>query len=244
MEDKQASSSRSVERAMNILECFLDKQEYILLEIAEKTQLSPSTVLRILSALQEHDFVVKNVKSKTYHLGSKISWLAEMIPSKSYDELRSVAYPYMLKINQKYNEDVHLFVHDGKSKLCIEAIDSRRELRQVIRIGSRHDLLRGAAGKIIIAHLSSQMRRQCLGEMDVDDAFYDEIRSVGIALSDGEREEGLFGIAVPVLDSEGQILGALTLSGPSVRFKTESLETMKADMKKAGADISAICQNR
>ena len=137
MEDKQASSSRSVERAMSILECFLDKQEYILLEIAEKTQLSPSTVLRILTALQEHDFVVKNVKSKTYHLGSKISWLAEMIPGKSFEELRSLAYPYMLRINQKYNEDVHLFVHDGKSKLCIEAIDSRRELRQVIRVGSR-----------------------------------------------------------------------------------------------------------
>jgi DNA-binding IclR family transcriptional regulator len=244
MEDKQASSSRSVERAMNILECFLDKQEYILLEIAEKTQLSPSTVLRILSALQEHDFVVKNVKRKTYHLGSKISWLAEMIPSKSYDELRSVAYPYMLKINQKYNEDVHLFVHDGKSKLCIEAIDSRRELRQVVRIGSRHDLLRGAAGKVIIAHLSPQMRRQSLGVTDLDDAFYDEIRSAGIALSDGEREEGLFGIAVPVLDGEGQILGALSLSGPSVRFKTEILDKMKADMKKAGEDISAVCRNK
>jgi DNA-binding IclR family transcriptional regulator len=150
----------------------------------------------------------------------------------------------MLKINQKYNEDVHLFVHDGKSKLCIEAIDSRRELRQVVRIGSRHDLLRGAAGKVIIAHLSPQMRRQSLGVTDLDDAFYDEIRSAGIALSDGEREEGLFGIAVPVLDGEGQILGALSLSGPSVRFKTEILDKMKADMKKAGEDISAVCRNK
>ena len=244
MEDKQASSSRSVERAMSILECFLDKQEYILLEIAEKTQPSPSTVLRILTALQEHDFVVKNVKSKTYHLGSKISWLAEMIPGKSFEELRSLAYPYMLRINQKYNEDVHLFVHDGKSKLCIEAIDSRRELRQVIRVGSRHDLLRGAAGKIIIAHLQPQMRRQCLGEKDIDDALYDKIKSDGLALSDGEREEGLFGIAAPVFDSEGQILGAVSLSGPSVRFKTELLDKMKEDVRRVGADISAACRKK
>lgn len=244
MEDKQVSSSRSVERALSILECFLDKQELILLEISEKTQLSPSTVLRILNALQEHDFVIKNVKNKTYHLGSKISWLAEMIPSKSYDELRSVAYPYMLKVNQKYNEDVHLFVQDGRSKLCIEAIDSSRELRQVIRIGSRHDLLRGAAGKIIIAYLFPQERRMSLGENDIDDAKYDEIRRQGIALSDGEREVGLYGIATPVLDSDGVLIGALSLSGPTARFKTEILEEMKADMVRAAKDISSACNQK
>ena len=229
---------------MSILECFLDKQELILLEISERTQLSPSTVLRILNALQEHDFIVKNVKAKTYHLGSKISWLAEMIPSKSYDELRSVAYPYMLKINQKYNEDVHLFVHDGRSKLCIEAIDSRRELRQVIRIGSRHDLLRGAAGKIIIAHLDPEERRQALGLADIDDGKYDEVRREGIAISDGEREVGLFGVAVPVLGMDGGILGTLSLSGPTARFQSQVLEQMKKDMVQAGKDISAACSQK
>ena len=59
--EKQNSPTRSVERALEILECFLDKEEMILLEIAERTGLSSSTALRILTALQEHDFVVKNL---------------------------------------------------------------------------------------------------------------------------------------------------------------------------------------
>ena len=105
-------------------------------------------------------------------------------------------------------------------------------------------MLRGAAGKIIIAHLQPQMRRQCLGEKDIDDALYDKIKSDGLALSDGEREEGLFGIAAPVSDSEGQILGAVSLSGPSVRFKTELLDKMKEDVRRVGADISAACRKK
>lgn len=65
----------------------------ILLEIAERTGLSSSTALRILTALQEHDFVVKNPQNKRYHLGTKLVWLADMVPSKSYDELKRIAVP-------------------------------------------------------------------------------------------------------------------------------------------------------
>ena len=129
--EKQNSPTRSVERPRNILECFLHKKKMILLEIAERTGLSSSTVLRILCALQEHDFIVKNPQTKKYHLGSKIGWLADMIPSESYDELKKISYPFMAALNEKWNEDIHLFVPDGNSKLCIESVDSTRELRQV-----------------------------------------------------------------------------------------------------------------
>ena len=132
--EKQNSPTRSVERALDILECFLDKEEMILLEIAEKTGLSSSTALRILCALQEYGFVIKDPQTKKYHLGTKILWLADMVPTESYDELKKIAYPHMVKLNQQYNEDVRLFVQDGNSKLCIESVDSTRELRQVVKV--------------------------------------------------------------------------------------------------------------
>ena len=65
--ERQNSPTRSVERALDILECFMDKDEMILLEIAEKTGLSSSTALRILQALTEHDFIVKNTQDKTHN---------------------------------------------------------------------------------------------------------------------------------------------------------------------------------
>ncbi len=213
--EKQNSPTRSVERALEILECFLDKEEMILLEIAERTGLSSSTALRILTALQEHDFVVKNPQNKRYHLGTKLVWLADMVPSKSYDELKRIAVPHMRVLNQKYNEDVRLFVPDGCSKLCVESVESERELRQVVKVGTRHDLQRG-----------------------------DKIRESGVAISDGEREDGLFGIAVPILDRDGNLVAAISISGPTARFANDTLEEKKQAILEMGRRVSHDWQNR
>jgi len=242
--EKQNSPTRSVERALQILECFLDKEEMILLEIAEKTNLSSSTVLRILNALQEHDFIIKNHQTKKYHLGNKVVWLANMVPSESYEDLKRIAYPHMLAINEKYNEDIRLFVQDGNAKLCIEAVESTRELRQVIKVGSRHDLQRGAAGKVMLSYMTPKERRKMLNESEVDDKSFEAFKERGYTVSAGEREEGLFGMAVPVMDENNKLVAAISLSGPTARFENESLEEKKIDLLQMGRNISEDWQNR
>ena len=241
--EKQNSPTRSVERALSILECFLDKKEMILLEIAERTGLSSSTALRILNALQEHDFVVKNPQTKKYHLGSKIGWLAEMIPSESYEDLKKIAYPFMVSLNEKWNEHIHLFVPDGHSKLCIETVDSTRELRQVIRVGSRHDILRGAAGKVILSYMTEEERKKVPGLPDPDETAYRKIREKGYALSMGEREEGLWGLASPILDKNGRLAAAISMSGAMNRF-AGSLEEKETEIVWVGREISARLRSR
>ena len=241
--ERQNSPTRSVERALEILECFMDKDEMILLEIAEKTGLSSSTALRILQALSEHDFVEKNNHGKTYRLGNKILWLANRMPRESHEELRKTAYLHMLAMNEKYNEDVRLFVPDGHSKLCIESIETKRELRQVVQVGTRHDLIRGAAGKMMIAYMSDSDRRRLIEDESLF-RMYDAVREAGYAMSDGEREEGLFGIAVPVVDSDNRLVGAISLSGPSVRFRNEDLKEKINAMKEMGREISLAWRKR
>ena len=241
--ERQNSPTRSVERALDILECFMDKDVMILLEIAEKTGLSSSTALRILQALTERDFIVKNTQDKTYRLGNKILWLAERMARESHEELRKTAYMYMLAMNEKYNEDVRLFVPDGHSKLCIESIESRRELRQVVLVGTRHDLIRGAAGKIMIAFMNDSDRRRLIEDESLF-RMYDSVREAGYAVSNGEREEGLFGIAVPVTDAEGKLVAAISLSGPSVRFRDDDLKERIHAMTEMGKKISAAWQKR
>ena len=241
--EKQSSPNRSVERALEILECFLEKDEMILLEIAEKTGLSSSTALRILCALQEHDFVVKNPQTKSYHLGSKILWLSERVPAESYEELKRIVYPHMLELNRSYNEDVRLFVPDGNSKLCIESVDSTRELRQVVKVGTRYDLVRGAAGKVILAHMAPKEREKLLGE-ETDESFWEKIRQQGYAVSNGEREEGLFGIAVPVLEEDGSLTAAISLSGPTARFEDANFEERRKAILRMGEAVSHDWQKR
>ena len=236
--EKQASPTRSVERALDILECFLDYDELILLEISEMTGLSGSTVLRILSALQEHDFIKKNPRDKTYRLGRKIQWLADRIPREIHEDLRRKAYPLLRDMNERFNEDIRLFVPQGNTKLCIESVDSRRELRQVVEVGSRHDLVRGAAGKIILAYMPEEERRKLFPAQEFSAEMLERVRLQGYALSNGEREEGLFGLAVPVFYENGELAAAASMSGPSARFENDSLSDKIEAMRLMGEEIS------
>jgi len=236
---KENSPTRSVERALEILECFLKKDELILLEIAEQTNLSPSTVLRIISTLEDKNFVKRDIKTKKYSLGSKIYQLAEMASNNTYAMLKKVAYKHMLELSNKYNENVRLFVPDGVSKLCIEAVESTRELRQVIKVGERHDLVHGAAGKILLAFMSADERSRLFHEDPYDEKVYEKVREAGYALSIGEREEGLVGIAAPIIDEPRKLIAALSLSGPAIRFVNEDMTDKINDTIKTAAAITA-----
>ena len=232
-----SSPVRSVERALDILDCFIDHEVLNLRAISDITGLSSSTALRILNAFSEHGYIVKNCQDKTYKLGPKILWLSKNVPEQVYDELREIASSYLTALSQEFNEDVRLFVEDGIYKLCIESIESTRELRQVVNVGTRHDLQRGAAGKVILSYMSHAQRKAIIGN-EFSDELWDRIREDGYALSNGEREEGLSGIAVPIFGEGDNLLAAISMSGPTARFQNGNLEKMKAAIIKTGKAIT------
>jgi len=237
MEGKN-SPTRSVERALEILECFIEHKELTLSQISEKTKLSPSTVHRIISTLQSKHFVERDPNNKKIFLGNKVSQLSSKLPDQTYEELKKISYPHMLKLNEKYNENVRLFIKDGEYKLCIAVVESTRSLRQIIRIGERHLLIVGAAGKVILAYMDPSSRREIIKDTRLDDSVFEKIIQNGYALSIGEREEGLVGIASPIMNSQGELIGVLSFSGPSVRFVNEEMTDKIKDTIKAANDIS------
>jgi DNA-binding IclR family transcriptional regulator len=237
MEGKN-SPTRSVDRALEILECFLEHKELTLTQISERTNLSPSTTHRIISTLQSKHFVEKDTDSKKFFLGSKISQLSTKLPSDTYEGLKKVSYGYMLKLNEKYNENIRLFILDGEYKLCIAVVESTHSLRQIIKLGEKHLLIRGAAGKVFLAYMDEHNRNEIIKNTRLNNSVFEKIIEKGYALSVGEREEGLVGIASPIMDSYGKLVGVVSLSGPSVRFINEEMTDKINDTIKMANDIS------
>lgn len=243
MESKN-SPTRSVERALEILECFLDEKELTLSQISDMTKLSPSTAHRIIATLQSKHFVERNSETKKIILGNKINQLASKLPNEKYDELKKIAYSHMLKLNEIYNENVRLFILDGEYKMCIGVVESTRSLRQIIKIGERHLLIRGAAGKVFLAYMDAKSRNEIIKDTRLDDAVFEKIIEKGYALSVGEREEGLVGIASPIMDYQGKLAAVLSLSGPSVRFVNEEMSDKINDTIKTALEISKSLGHR
>nr|WP_312578485.1 IclR family transcriptional regulator [Sedimentibacter sp.] len=237
--EKKNSPTRSVERALEILDCFLVEDKLTLNEVSEKTKLSPSTVYRIMQTLQNRYFIERDDKNKKFFIGNKISKLANSITNDQNMELRDASYQYMTKLKDKYNENIRLYIPDGTYKLCIEVIESTREFRAMIKVGERHTIVRGAAGKIFLAYMEKDLRNNIIKDINITEEMLNKIRVNGYALSLGEREDGLVGISAPIFNDKGNIAASLSISGPAVRFINEEMSDKINDVVKYCKEISS-----
>lgn len=209
--------TRSVERAMDILECFLEEDELSLNEIAKKTSLSSATVLRIINSLQKRGYVSRDLDTKRYSLGGTFQSFIHRVDSKN-EGIKKAAKPIMEELYQAYNENVRLFVLDGKFLLCMELYESTQDVRQVIHIGDRRRLNLSATGRLFLAHMSPKQRDQLAPDLELDASSLDEIRSDGYALSTDSNESGIIAISAPIFNRSGKMVAALSLSGPAFRL--------------------------
>lgn len=216
------TTNRSAERMLDILDCFMSEDNLMLMEIAREVELPVSTAYRLVQTLEKRGFLKRDGGSKRFSLGEKVGELLGAYTGGRFDLLRCAATRPMEALSGKYNETARLFVRDGGYKLCVEAVESTRDLRHIVRIGERHNLVKGAAGKVLLAYMPLTQRQAVLDGANLDDKI-EKILTDGYAVSLGEREDGLVGIAAPVFFGSGRLVAAVSLSGPTSRFMDEAL---------------------
>src|SRR5690606_9115754 len=140
----------------------------------------------------------------------------------------------------------------GDERLCVERIESAQNVRIVARIGRRLPLYAGSAGKLLLAYLPEKRQDEILSRSPLNpftpktitslEALKEELKKIkqqGYAFSDGEWVEDAAGIAAPIFDMKGDILAALTVSGPSFRFTDEKINFHKLKVLRAVERISS-----
>ena len=90
---------------------------------------------------------------------------------------------------------MQLFVRDGDARVCVESIESSRELRTIVPVGARLPLDAGSAGRVL-----------------ADGDTRPWVASVA------EREQGVASVSAPVHDAGGRVVAAVSISGPIERL--------------------------
>lgn len=237
-ESKNGSRVRSVERALSILNCFGNgKTGLSLVEIAKEVDLTASTTLRLLSTLLDYNYLYRDPSDQRFYLGQSLA----RISSNAFlqMDIHRIAHPYLEELKQKFNEGSGLYLLQGEQRICIDRVESDRDLRRVVQIGSSLPLTIGAAGRVILAHLPEEQAAKFIAE-DPRYSQYDlaRVRERGYSISRGEREEGLCSIAAPVFNAKAQVIAALFISGPVLRMTDEVLAAMAVEIKSAAEKIS------
>ena len=239
IDDKQTTTSlRTLERGLDVLDCFCQGVTRLsLTEIAAKTGLNPSTAFRILATLENRNYISRSAETKKYHLGSQI--LRLFPPSLESFDLRSIAAPYLQQLNNQSTESVSLYVVLDSHRVCLDRIETSHPLRRVIHIGDRLPLTRGAAGKVLLAWLPADEKAAFLTkDPSVSIEELETIKRQNVSVSIGEREAGVAAIATPIFDANGQVVAALSMSGPTVRFTPEFVDSMIPLTIETGKQIS------
>jgi IclR family transcriptional regulator, KDG regulon repressor len=241
---------KSVEKAIDILSCFTTEAQYLtVIEITRRTGLNQSTVSRILTTLAHKNCVERLNSSGGYCLGSKFYQWEGLV--KQGENLADVAKPAMTRLRDIYGEEVSLYVVNDCYRTCIAVVASTYGVARVTPIGMILPLHCGAAGKVLLAHLSDAKRRKIISEKNLekftsatmtDPAEIEEallkIRTDGYAVSRGEREEGAFSLSAPVRNGKRQVIASLAFSGPTFRLSEEKYEKMLEDLLAAARGIS------
>jgi len=228
-----------LQRAMDVLEAIGTSAEPVSLKaITERVGLPKSTVYRILSNLEARGYVCCSNEGG-YRLGLKFFTLGQKA-EKGF-ELKRIARPYMARLNQFSSESVHLGVLARNKVLYLDSIDSPHTIRLVAQIGGTNAIHCTSLGKALLIGHSDDEIRQVLAEAGMErrtsytlitpESFLREmevVRRAGFGVDDRESNEDCFCIGAPIYNHYGQVMAAISVSGPISRISRRMAETAVA----------------
>lgn len=218
-----------------------------LTDIATELQLVKSNVHRLLGALTEARFIVRDPQSGKYTGAIKLWELGSAVLAKL--DLRVHAEHIMEDLLDRTRETVHLSVLDGDEVVYVHKLDSPNPVRAYSQIGGRARAYCVATGKAMLAfqsipaleRLSQRLETRTPQTLVEPERFLQEmarVRSQGYAVNKGEWNENVYGIASPVRDASGRVVAALGLSGPRERFKATQMRVFGPLIVSAALQIS------
>jgi len=217
-------------------------------EAARRTGIPKSTAFRILATLLHLGVAVRDSEQKTYRLRRMLSDLTR--EGGLTEALRRIALPYMLKLRNAFGETVNLGELQHDMVVYIEVVPSEYALKLSERPGATVWALSTALGRSILAFsppglVESLVRGRelpALTPFTITDPAklmreFEKVRSQGYAIEYEESALQATCVGVPILNGEGQAIAAISISGPTHRFRPSQDDTIAAALLAAARDI-------
>jgi IclR family acetate operon transcriptional repressor len=234
-----------VNRALRALELIAEAGQLGVTELGRRLGVHKATASRLVATLAERGMVERDPVTEKYRLGFGLIRLAGAAMA-SMDLVR-IARPMLEDLADRTRETVNLGVLSGDAVVYIDQVTGTRSIVAVSWVGRRTPLHCTSNGKILLANVGDAERARLLAKplvretrSTVTDAAtletqLDEIRRRGYATTMEELEEGLNAVAAPIRRADGEVVAALSVSGPAFRMRPVDLPRVgRLTMESAG----------
>ena len=216
---------QSVDRAVSVLEILAHRGEAGVSEVAAGIGVHKSTAFRLLGALEDRELVEQTQERGKDRLGFGILRLANATTGRL--DVTQQARPVCERLAAHLGETVNVAVRRSHFVVNLEQARGPSAVGTHNWVGELTPLHATSSGKVLLAYMTPEHRREVLhtsgftrltrrtitspGELNAQ--FEKAIRD-GYACSVEELEDGLNAIAAPIRDHTGEVLAALSVSGP------------------------------
>jgi len=235
---------QSLGRGLKILELMADVEEGIsITDLAEQLEVNKGTASRMVQTLKKYGFVEKASDGRRYRLGPVLVRLSQTVINRSHT--REMAKPYLKQLVSLTGECAHLAIYSQGRALYIDQVESDATLRVNTEIGHLAPLHCTALGKAMLAFggypLPEDLEKRTPQTIISSEMLQIElatIRQQGYAVDNEEYDIGVRCIAVPIFDFRGSVAGAVGISGPASRLKSENIQDAARLVSRIGQELS------
>ena len=219
---------KAVETTFLILDVLKELDGAGVTELSDHLDIPKSTVHSYLSTLYQEEYVVK--EGDKYYVSSR--FLDFGIYARNRKRIYDIAKPEVDRLAEETGNYANLLIEEHGRGVYLLRTDGNRAVKSNTRTGTVVDLHATALGKAILANFPESRVREILDRHGMPsqtpnsitdrDALFQELETIrerGYAIDDEEWAEGLRCVAAPVMENGNEVIGSISVSGPTSRFR-------------------------
>jgi DNA-binding IclR family transcriptional regulator len=240
----------SLDKALGILDLLEEAEAPLSFEALHARLGFPrSTLYRYLKALADAGLAA-SMHERGYVLGPRVAELDRAM--RLHDPLIAAARPVMAKLAAELDGVALLCRRYRDRVLCVHQDGTMGSVRSTYERGAAMPLFRGAASRVILAWLPGPMMAKLQaahaaefaaaglgGTVAEARAALRAIRRRGWDMTQGQVTAGVTGIAAPLLDARGAVLGSLSVTMARTEVPPTQAEAMAARIMAGAKGVSA-----
>lgn len=240
---------RALDRALDVLDAIATGNGLTLSEIANRLDLAPSTVHRVLVTLAGRGVAETDSQSQAWYVGPTAFRLGSAFMRRS--GLVERARPVLRRLMEVTGETANLGILNGDAVLFLSQAETHETIRAFFPPGTRSALHASGIGKALLAYARPNDLRRMISGLRLErftpmtlaePALLLEdlarIRACGYALDNEERTLGMRCIAAPIFDLGREAAAGISVSGPLHRMTDARLAEIARAVTAAGRELS------
>lgn len=240
---------KSLDRAMEVFEYLSAAQGKPLTALASETGQAPATVYRILITLEGRGLVEFDAQEQVWHIGPRAFVIGARFLRRT--SLVERARPILRRLMEATGETANLGVEQGGMVLFLSQVETHESIRAFFPPGTLSPMHASGIGKALLAQMDDQRFQRwfqhhppqrftdhTLVDLETLGTALQQIRKRGYAMDGEEKNLGMRCIAAPVFDINREAVAGISVSGPTSRMETGTIDQLSRAVMDAANELS------